>query len=69
MALGKKPLAPQKTRSLEELANLADAWADMCDKHKFSGDTRQFVDTAGRQLREKAASIRALLLLKVKHEI
>jgi hypothetical protein len=68
MALAKKKL-PQKPANLEELANLADAWADMCERHKFSGDSRPFVNAAGQQLREKAATIRALLLLKVAREI
>ena len=74
MALAKKsrmisPGKPQKPASLEELANLADAWADMCDRHTWSQDSRQFVSATGQQLRERAATIRALLLLKVSKEI
>ncbi len=70
MAVAKKNrMIPQKPANLEELANLADAWADVCEKHQFSGDARPFVNATGRQLREKAASIRALLLLKVAREV
>lgn len=71
MALAKKNrmMIPQKPANLEELANLADAWADMCDRHQWSGDARPFVNATGQQLREKAARIRALLLLKVAREV
>lgn len=70
MALARKNrLAPQQPANLEELANLADAWADMCDRHRWSGDARPFVSAAGQQLRDKAATIRALLLLKVARDV
>jgi hypothetical protein len=54
--------------SYEELANLADAWAEMGDKHNWSEDTRLQAREMARKLRDQAARMRAIMLLRAARE-
>ncbi|MCE7871750.1 hypothetical protein DYH09_15405 [bacterium CPR1] len=54
--------------SFEELANLADAWADLGDKHNWTEDTRREAREMARKLREQAARMRAIMLLRAARE-
>lgn len=54
--------------SYEELANLAEAWADMGDKHNWSEDTRREAQEMAKKLRDQAAKIRAIMLLRAARE-
>lgn len=54
--------------SYEELANLAEAWAEMGDKHNWSEDTRREAQEMARKLRDQAARMRAIMLLRAARE-
>lgn len=54
--------------SYEELANLAESWAEMGEKHNWSEDTRREAREMARKLRDQAARMRAIMLLRAARE-
>jgi hypothetical protein len=54
--------------SYEELANLAEAWAEMGEKHNWSEDTKREAQEMARKLRDQAARMRAIMLLRAARE-
>ena len=59
---------PLNSLSYEELANLADAWAEMGEKHNWSEDTRREAREMAARLRDQAARMRAIMLLRAARE-